>query len=54
MPVSLLAAVLVPLYYSWALWDRWWLSPIFVATLLMAPMKWVPWAEMCLVWPGLI
>ena len=54
MPVSLAACVLAPLYYSWVLWDNWWVSPIFLATLLTAPMKWVPWAEVCLLWPGII
>ncbi|PSC67869.1 putative magnesium transporter NIPA9 isoform A [Micractinium conductrix] len=39
MPVSLAACVLAPLYYSWVLWDNWWVSPIFLATLLTAPMK---------------
>ena len=54
MPVSFLAAVAVPLWYAWVLWDDWWRSPIFLALLLTAPLKWVPWADMCLVWPGLI
>ena len=54
VPVSLAVAVLGPLYFSWLLWDRWWLSPVFLATLAMAPMKWVPWAQMCLLWPGVI
>lgn len=54
MPVSFLATVCVPFYYAWLLWDRWWLSPIFLATLATAPLKWVPWADKWLVWPGLI
>ena len=54
MPVSFLAAVAAPLYYAWVLWDDWYVSPVFLATLLTAPMKWVPWADKCLVWPGLI
>ncbi|KAL4440317.1 hypothetical protein ABPG75_003318 [Micractinium tetrahymenae] len=54
MPVSLAVTVLLPLYYSWVLWDAWWASPIFLATLVTAPMKWVPWADKCLLWPGLI
>ncbi len=54
MPVSLAITVLLPLYYSWVLWDAWWVSPIFLATLITAPMKWVPWADKCLLWPGII
>lgn len=54
IPVSVACALAVPLYYAWALWDRWWLSPIFLGTLLMAPLKFVPWAPICLLWPGLI
>jgi hypothetical protein len=54
MPVSFAACVGVPLYYSWVLWDNWWVSPVFLATLLASPLKWVPWADKCLVWPGLI
>lgn len=54
VPVTFLAAVALPLYHAWVLWDDWWRSPIFVALLVTAPMKWVPWAEMSLIWPGLI
>ena len=54
MPVSFLAAVALPLWYSWVLWDDWWRSPVLLATLLMSPLKWVPWADKCLVWPGLV
>ncbi len=54
VPVSMVAALAVPLYYAWVLWDRWWLSPVFLAVLFMAPLKFCPWADICLVWPGLI
>jgi hypothetical protein len=54
MPVAFVPAVLLPLWYAWVLWDDWWRSPVFLGLLLTAPMKWLPWAEMSLVWPGLI
>lgn len=54
MPVSFALTVAAPLYYAWVIWDDWWRSPLFLATVLMLPLKWVPWADMCLVWPGLI
>ena len=40
--------------YSWVMWDNWWASPVFLATLATAPLKWVPWADKCWLWPGLI
>lgn len=40
--------------YSWVVWDAWWASPVFLATLATAPLKWVPWADKCWIWPGLI
>jgi hypothetical protein len=54
MPVAFLPAVVLPLYYAWLGWDQWWRSPVFLGLLLTAPMKWLPWAEMSLVWPGVI
>ena len=40
--------------YSRVMWDNWWASPVFLATLATAPLKWVPWADKCWLWPGLI
>ncbi len=54
MPVSFLFALAMPWYYAWVVWDRWWLSPVFLGLALMTPLKFVPWAEFCWVWPGLI
>jgi hypothetical protein len=56
VPVSFTLALLLPLYYSWVVWDRWWVSPVFIGMLVMAPFKFVPWgwAYFCWVWPGLI
>jgi len=54
MPVSLAVALVAPLVLAWVQQDDWWWSPIFWGTLVTAPMKWVPWAETCLVWPGLM
>ncbi|KAI7837773.1 hypothetical protein COHA_008402 [Chlorella ohadii] len=54
MPLSVAAALMVPLWYSWVMWDNWWASPVFLATLATAPLKWVPWADKCWLWPGLI
>lgn len=54
VPVSLLVAVLIPLFYAGTLWETWYTSPVFLGLLLIAPVKFVPWAEFCLVWPGLL
>lgn len=54
VPVSVLVALVLPLYYAWVGWDRWWVSPVFLGLLLITPLKFVPWAEICWVWPGLI
>lgn len=55
-PVSFLCCFILPWYYSWAVWDTWWLSPVFVGTILMAPLKFAPWgwAYFWWVWPGLV
>ena len=54
IPVSVIGALVLPLYYAWLLYDKWWLSPIFIALLVMTPLKFCPWAEICLLWPGIV
>lgn len=54
LPVSVTFALLLPLYFAWVIWDDWWRSPLFVGMAIMAPIKFVPWAEMCWIWPGII
>lgn len=56
LPVSFTLSFVLPLYLSWGLWDRWWLSPLFIGTLIMAPLKFPPWATLYFswIWPGLI
>ena len=56
VPVSFACAVALPLYYSWVVWDAWWLSPVFVGSLVMAPLKFAPWGwtQFCWVWPGVL
>jgi hypothetical protein len=58
VPCSLGFAVLLPLYMSWVLYDRWYLSPMVLGMVLIARLKFAPvgvangvW---CLVWPGLV
>lgn len=56
IPVSFFCAIVLPLYYSWVTRDRWWLSPVFLGMLAMAPLKFVPWGfpYFCWIWPGLL
>ncbi len=54
IPVSVVGALVLPLYYAWVLYDNWWLSPIFIALLVMTPLKFCPLSEICLLWPGII
>eukprot|EP00887_Chlorella_sp_A99_P002414 scaffold10.g2414.t1 len=56
IPVSFLLSIVAPLYFAWGVWDRWWLSPVLLASLAIAPLKWVPWGggAFCWVWPGLL
>lgn len=55
-PVSFLFNGAAPLYLAWVLWDRWYLSPIFVASLIMWPLKFAPWGLIYFswVWPGVV
>lgn len=53
-PVSVALSAVLPLYFAWVAWDAWWRSPVFLATLLLAPLKWVPWAAPCWLWPGVL
>jgi hypothetical protein len=55
-PVSALFNGALPLYAAWALWERWYLSPVFVASLIMWPLKFAPWglAYFSWVWPGVV
>lgn len=56
LPVSFSFSLILPLYLAWGSWDRWWLSPMFIGTLLMAPLKFPPWGMIYFswIWPGLI
>lgn len=39
VPLSVTCAVLLPLYFSWILYDRWWTSPILLGMILISPWK---------------
>lgn len=51
-------SVLLPLYISWVLYDRWYVSPVVLGMVLIARWKFAPvgvangaWS---LVWPGFV
>jgi len=60
VPLSVMCAVVLPLYYSWILYDRWWTSPVVLGMILMSP--WKGFAQLvvgggsgwCLVWPCVV
>ena len=55
-PLTFILSLVLPLYYSWIMYDHWWASPVLAGLLVMAPLKFVPWGfgVACWVWPGLI
>ncbi|KAI8113117.1 hypothetical protein M9435_003123 [Picochlorum sp. BPE23] len=53
IPLSISAAVLLPLYLSWVLYDRWWASPIILGMVLISRWKFLVPASWCWIWPGL-
>ncbi|KAL6774128.1 hypothetical protein ACKKBG_A23875 [Auxenochlorella protothecoides x Auxenochlorella symbiontica] len=58
LPVSFLLCGVIPFYFAWIMWDRWWASPVGLALLLTWPMKFPPWVfwstHFAWVWPGLV
>ena len=58
VPCSLSFAVLAPLYLSWILYDRWYLSPVLLGMALIARWKFAPIGltsnAWCLIWPTLV
>ena len=56
VPCSLGFAVLLPLYISWVLYDRWYLSPVVLGMVLIARLKFAPVGVVngfwCFLWPG--
>ena len=54
IPLSLSFAVLLPLYFSWVLYDAWWASPIMLGMIIIAPWKFLVRASWHYIWPGLI
>ncbi len=58
VPCSLGFSVLLPLYISWVLYDRWYVSPVVLGMVLIGRWKFAPvgvangaWS---LVWPGFV
>lgn len=43
-PVSVFWAILLPSHAAWVLYDRWYVSPVFLGMLALMPLKFVPWA----------
>jgi len=56
VPCSVGVAVLGPLYVSWVLYDRWWLSPVVLGMALVGRWKFCAVGRdvWCLVWPGVM
>ena len=54
VPCSVGVAVLGPLYVSWVLYDRWWLSPVVLGMALVGRWKFCALRGWCLVWPGVM
>lgn len=51
VPLSISCAIVLPLYCSWVLYDRWWTSPILLGMIFISPWKFLVPGTWSFIWP---